>query len=208
MFVAFAAAFALLLGLTPAYGQQDGRLPHTGLTPVDQAVADLDPLAQSQRVMRAGLRADGEQTSLFALPLRPSETHTTDRRYLRLGPGFQAEVPRGNYLVPIDPLANPFGNDVAINVAPAQDGRFVELIPAGTVFHLAPIDTRLSAAEPTLGESPAGHSPGGHAPTATPDARLDFRVDLRITDRVGGGPINTRIQATRVDASAADSTNK
>jgi len=188
-------AVVVLAGV--AWGQTAERPAHAGLEPVDQAVADLDPLARSERVVQPGLRADGEQTSLFVMPPRQGRPANAPPRYLRFAPGMRAEMPRGDYLVPVDPLIGPTGQPVATNVAPAADGRFIEIIPADTVFHLEPIDTRIT---PPSGD-PAQPQAGAHP--AQPDTRLDYRVNLRVDQRTGTGPISTRLDAQRVEAAPA-----
>jgi len=193
-FTALALVAGVLLpcaGLATAQPAGD----RAGLEPVDQAVADLDPLARSQRRVEAGLRSDGEQTSLFVMPPRADGAPGQLPRYLRLGPGVQAEIPRGDYLVPINPIHNPAGVPLATNVAPLQDGLFMEMIPADTVFHLEPIDTRIGMPAPNA-TTPAADDPHD---TGTPDARLDYRVDLRVDHRVHAAPIVQRIEPRRVE---------
>src|SRR5262245_11990827 len=115
--------------------------PAFELHPVDQAVADLDPLAISLRKIDTGLRIDGENTSLFSPapmpgkqlpprwmsldPVRPVESVP----YYFISPGVRARVDRLNYLV-----RNERARGVDVNVAPRKDGEFIELIPANTVF--------------------------------------------------------------------------
>jgi len=148
--------------------------PHGDLVPVDQAVADLDTLATSLRQVQTGLRTDGEQTSLFVLRPPPTDAYDTPRHtpltwganpqpvYYRIGPGFQARVNRMDYLIPT-------GNrQFEINVKPIRDGQFFEMIPANTVFDLAPLP-----ATPTA--LPAGA-----------DRRINGRIDLRLNNRVDG----------------------
>ena len=150
--------------------------PHGGdLQPVDQAVADLDALATSLRQVQTGLRTDGEQTSLFVL--RPPQTNAYDTPrgqtpppwnanpqpiYYRIGPGFQARVNRMDYLIRTGK------REFEINIKPPRDGQFFELIPANTVFDLAPLTTTTTPLP------------------AAADYRIDGRIDLRINSRVDG----------------------
>ena len=129
--------------------------------PVDQGVGDLDELSTSLRAVRTGLRSDGEQTSLYVVPTM--RDGRVERVYYRIGPGFVARLHRPDYLVPIS------RDRVARNVQPAVDGRFIEVIPANTVFDLRP-----RYPEPAV-------SAGGWV-----DPRVQHRVDGRIEGRIDG----------------------
>ncbi len=118
------------------------------LTPVDQAVGDIDLLSRSLRRPEVGLRLDGEQTSLFMLTpapddlrgqaLRPGGPQTT---YYRVAPGLRARVNRIDYLVRVG------RKEYGLNIQPRVDGEFLELIPADAVFELVPMPLLFSQAE-------------------------------------------------------------
>lgn len=107
--------------------------PASALRPVDQAVADLDPLATSLRRVEVGLGRDGQQASLFEVAPPPGHVHHVPV-YYRIGPGFVTRVNRMDYLV------RRGRRELAMNEAPFMDGEFIELIPANTVFELTPLD--------------------------------------------------------------------
>ena len=136
---------------------------------VDQAVADLDPLARSLRQMGTGLRRIGEQRSLFEFHTQGQSLHFTgQRRYVRLGDGFRANVPRLDYLIPIS------RRDAAMNIAPLRDGRCIAPGPPAMVFELDPMASNGLA---TPAASPPSPTPAGQGPL---DLRVDGRVDGRI----------------------------
>jgi hypothetical protein len=141
-------------------------------SPVDQAVADLDPLSTSLRHVETGLRFGGEQSSLYRLhqsnpALVGGQTFGADpamRRYERVSPGTRAHVDRVDYLVRAD------RQGVEINVQPVVDGRFIELISANTVYVLDPL---------------AGY-PQPPAQADFRDMRIDARIDARVNGRIDG----------------------
>lgn len=152
-----------------------------GARAVDQAVADLDPLSTSMRRMQVGLRLGGEQSSLYRLdqPVAggdgvswaPGGIGQVQPVYYRVAPGFVARVDRGDYLIRVG------RQDYQRNIAPKVDGRFVELVPANTVYELKP---------PT---------PVAPAALPGPDTRIDQRVDRRIDGRIEGR-IDARLSPT------------
>lgn len=139
--------------------------PRDGLKPVDQAVADLDPLARSYRQMEAGLRYEGEQRSRLFTTV-PNDRYSAFARSgalgtpvkpqsYRIGKGFVARVDRINYL-----MYAPDG-ELAMNVGPRKDGQYLEMIGPNTVFELRPIDFSAPPAPPLF------------------DARINARVEPR-----------------------------
>jgi hypothetical protein len=166
--------------------------PRDGLVPVDQAVADLDPLALSLRRVEAGLRDEGEQTSrLFAFTPDPSTAFAAggalgrpvSPSYYRIGKGFVAKVDRITYLV-----RDPEGG-VALNITPAKDGEFIEMIGANTVFDLRALD--LNAAMPLAPTPPA--------PTTSTAVVSPNRVTGQIHTMIDGQVKSNRIEPRRVD---------
>ena len=193
--IAGAAAFLTVAGSVAAPPSQwsNGR-------PLDQAVADLDPLATSMRTVQVGLRSSGEQSTLYQRVL-PAGEPDYDRAawvstglgrpqavYYRVGPGFRARLSRINYLVRVGEKG------LALNIAPRYDGEFIELIPNDTVFELNPRvnDYRaLHAPGDSPGDAP-GDAPGyggisaavsGLAPRVLP---VSGRVEGQISGRVDG----------------------
>ncbi len=139
--------------------------PSETLLPVDQAVADLDPLSTSLRRIEMGLRINGQHTSLFQLnqtSTNPSASAAPQGPvYYRIGQGFQARIDRPQYLIGLG-TSNP-----QLNVPPLRDGQFVELVPPNTTFIIAPLQLQT----PTP------------APPPNP-ARINARIDMRIDSRV------------------------
>ena len=193
-------ALGLLWWPASPVGADDARRPE----PVDQTVSDMDPLAQSLRRVETGLRADGEQTSLFAVPdgaasraLRatPAAPLSSDH-YYRVGPGFVAQLDRPAYLVRVG------RKGVALNRAPRRDGEVIELAPANTVFLLALPDALLPSTRvpdaplPGAGDGDSPDSPMAQAPAATKlgavPQRVNTRLDLRVRARLNG-----RVEARR-----------
>jgi hypothetical protein len=128
--------------------------------PVDQAVADLDPLSVSQRHMETGLRSTGEQSSLYRVPAPvPPDGDASLAApapppvYYRIGPGFRARVTRLDYLVE-DQHGQP-----AMNIAPAAGRHYFEIVGANSVFELAPAAPGTAAATPGQGGSAARWAP-------------------------------------------------
>lgn len=182
----YAIPAAVLLAAATVQAQIEGELsaPATaGLTPVDQGVADMGPNSTSLRRVEAGLRVDGEQTSLFRLdPVDLTQKPT----YYRVGPGFRARVDRLEYLVidKDDPGTRRRPN-FALNQQARVDGEFVEIIGPNTVFELTlrPAASRMLPPEPL------------------PDARLDAQIDHRLDARVGGpldARVDTKLQPTLI----------
>ncbi len=136
----------------------------SGGEPVDQAVGDLDPLGTSLRRVHAGLRTDGEHTSMFRVeaapnfdrPLSPGAT------YYRVAPGLRARVTKQDYLVPLGE------KHVGLNIASKYDGVFYEVASAGSVY-----DLRTTAVTPQQANF-------------GPDHRINARLDGRIEGRVDG----------------------
>jgi|GEM_PF-5267899 len=125
------------------------------LQPVDQAVGDLDRLSTSLRHVQPGLRHDGEQTSLYTTPqASPASLPSLNKTYsltapvsqhpayLRVGPGFTAQMDRPDYIV------RRGRKGTASNIAPRRDGEFAEVIPANTVFIINP-NSQAPVAAPT-----------------------------------------------------------
>jgi len=146
--------------------------------PVDQGVGDLDALSISLRQVQSGIRRDGEQTSLYQVAPGgvTGQSPTHQPVYLRVAPGFQAEVNRIDYVVPT------VDHQVKVNAASMKDGQFLEFIPPNTVFVLTP-QTEEELAPPVV--------------ESGDDNRLDLRVDGR-HNRLVDRQINTLID-TRVD---------
>ena len=146
--------------------------------PVDQTVADLDLRATSLRYVEQGIGAFGQNGSLYR--------RTDDAGWLANGqplsqtyqlrqPGFTAYIDRPDYLV-IDQQG-----EVRLNVAPAVDHRFIDPIPANTVFDLV-------------------YHPANAAPRPTPDPvynpwfiipTSNTRINGRIDGQVTGDPMST-----------------
>lgn len=155
--------------------------------PIDQAVADLDPLARSLRRIQPGLRQDGEQTSLFAVPLtddaaaidgpmeiyQPTNALTDGQRYryYRVGPGFRARVQRLDYLV------RRGRRNVAYNEAPHLDGYFLESAGIAAVYELEPLSP---VPNHTQGQTTHPTPP----PSAAIPGRLDNQLETRVENRL------------------------
>lgn len=125
------------------------------LTPVDQAVGDMDLLSRSLRRPEVGLRQDGEQTSLFMLAPAPDDfrgqaMHSGGEQatYYRVAPGLRARVNRIDYLVRVG------RKEYGLNIQPRVDGEFLELIPADAVFELVPMPLLSPATEQTSQDAP------------------------------------------------------
>jgi len=139
------------------------QLPDEWGEPVDQGFGDLDPLAGNLRHVEPGLRTIGEQTSLYRVyPDAPFDEPT----YQRVGQGFRVRYARPDYLV------GSVNDQVELNIAPLEDGRFVELIPPGAIFDLSP--------RPLVATRRAASSVQGNYI----DGRIDGRVDARVDGRV------------------------
>ncbi len=189
-----AATVALPMALGPGAGEAVaggvmGTEPPRYLVPVDQAVADQDPLARSLRVVQAGLRHDGEQTSLFGSPDRGSG-YFEDEMFYRIGPGFRARVSRMDYLVPVEKRRDRIYAEMNIN--PVVDGHFIEMPHSHLVYELdpRPLEEGAVQLEPPMtheevdapADAPSPHQLHGRLP----DGRIDGRIDGRVDGRVGG----------------------
>jgi hypothetical protein len=132
--------------------------------PVDQSVSDLDLRATSTRLVEQGIGVYGQAGSLYRRSGAGSEWSDTGQpltqQYQLRMPGVTAWLDRPDYLV-VDPLG-----EMKLNVAPSQDGQFIDLIPPNTVFDLAP---------PTR---------GGFVPY--PDVYDDGLGSTRINSRIDG----------------------
>jgi hypothetical protein len=132
--------------------------------PVDQSVSDLDLRATSTRLVEQGIGVYGQAGSLYRRSGAGSQWSDTGQpltqQYQLRMPGVTAWLDRPDYLV-VDPLG-----EMKLNVAPSQDGQFIDLIPPNTVFDLAP---------PTR---------GGFVPY--PDIYDDGMGSTRINSRIDG----------------------
>ena len=178
-------AYAILLAV-PAAALAG---PPAQWQPVDQAVADLDPLSVSQRRVETGLRSTGEQTTLYRVVVPGVNDRFIDPGanagvnpgalgpkvvYYQIVPGVRAKVTRVDYLVKNG------GAPSALDIAPTSNGQFVKVVGADTVFELGPAPTQ-AVAQPSSDALPAG------TPVAAPvfpasAAGKSPRVDGRITD--------------------------
>lgn len=172
---------------------------------VDQAVADLDGLSTSMRQQGAGLRLDGEHTSLFSIPDekiqqmqvfgQAAQTTGVQRTnaYLRVAPGIMSQSDQMYYVVP----SKHTDSKLDSNVAPTVDGAFLEIIPANTVFILSPqmqdvirnADTSEQAPLPTNALSPK-------------------RVDNRVADSMVNNRVDNRYEPQRVDNRVSNMPNQ
>jgi len=120
-------------------------------SPVDQAVADLDPLATSFRRIHPSLAVYNPNSSIYQIggsdPLRnaagsvdPRTGLAVPRNFVFEQPGVRVFLNRPDYLVLTnEDLRRP---EFGLNVAPVIDRAFIELIPPGAVFDLVPRDDR------------------------------------------------------------------
>jgi len=126
-------AFTLVIAASVARAQ----IPIEALSPVDQAIEDLDPLSTSLRVREPGLMLLGQDSSLFEIPAdlldQGAGAGATGRRYYRVGPGYVARVARIDYAIPVG------RRSFLVNQQPIEDGDFIELVPPDTVFELTSI---------------------------------------------------------------------
>lgn len=158
--------------------------------PIDQAVGDLDALSRSLRQVQAGLRDNGEQTSLFAVPLaagddgigspleiyQPTNASASGQRfrYYRVGPGFRARVQRLDYLV------RRGRKSLASNETPRQDGEFLESPGVDAMYELSPVS-------PLSVPSQTSQTPS--LPSAAIVGRVDNQINGRVSTRLGGTPV-------------------
>ena len=163
------------------------------LAPVDQTVGDLDPLARSLRRVDPGNQRFSARTRLLRRqPGRPGAAPAganAPRQYRFEAPGVQAWLRRPEYLV----RSNDYGQDVARNRAPAQDGDFREIVPPDTVFDLRPDAPRPNAA-PARPERPGRPGMSDNRINTRLDTRINGRVDTRTDQRL---PVNHASQSTR-----------
>ncbi|MAX25554.1 MAG: hypothetical protein CMJ19_13720 [Phycisphaeraceae bacterium] len=167
---------------------------------VDQAVADLDGLSRSIRQQGAGLRYDGEHTSLYAIPEeklqqfqvfgQAAQTTGVQHKsaYLRVAPGITSQSDQSYYVV----RSNTKESGVDSNVASSQDGAFIEVIPANTVFILSPQVTDMARGADT---SPQAASADAHPGNALRPQRVDNRVTGQMVSR----RIDNRCEGQRID---------
>jgi len=108
--------------------------------PVDQTVSDLDLRASSARRVEQGIGVLGQTGSLYRRPdTGPGwfvNGNPLSQQYQLREPGVTAWIDRPDYLVQ-DPLG-----EVGLNISPAQDRRFIDLVPPNTVFDLVPSTQR------------------------------------------------------------------
>jgi hypothetical protein len=159
--ILLAIALGLWCAVTPTNGQ--------AFTPVDQTVGDLDLRARSLRHVEQGIGEFGQSGSLYRRqgfnPWSVGSGQPLTQQYQFRQPGVTAWIDRPDYLV-----LDEFGQ-LRMNTSPAQDRRFLGLIPPNTVFDLTlPVTVRLD-----------------------PDARAiaEGWRDTRINTRING-TINTR----------------
>lgn len=174
----FAVATMLLAMMVTALPGRASADPVQHGEPVDQAVGDADGLATSLRRISAGLRSDGEQTSLFRV--EPSQYLPQD--LLRVAPGLRARVERIDYMIRTGKKT------FQMNISPRRDGDFLEMIRANTVFDLSPVDLRQHA-------TPTPHTT---RQVDQPSNAIDSRVDGR-TDSAIDGRVSNRVEPVRID---------
>ena len=172
---------------------------------VDQAVADLDGLSYSMRQQGAGLRLDGEHTSLFSIPDekiqqlqvfgQAAQTTGVQRSnaYLRVAPGVMSQSDQTYYVVPSRNKES--GRDS--NVAPSVDGAFYEVIPANTVFILSPQMQNVIQQSDTSDRT--------QLPS---NALTPKRINNRVADSMVHSRIDNRYQPRRVDNQVSNTPNQ
>lgn len=174
------------LGVSPVLAA-----PASALVPVDQAVDDIDHLSRSLRQVQVGLRADGEQTSLFRLsPAQRGLAEQAPAKYLRIGPGFRAYTHQLDYVVPVHKLKDRI--EYRSNITPVVDGLFVEVVRLDVVYDLRPVQPRSLVQQTTPQPEPR----------PLPDPRVQTRIYGTVEGQVNG-QINGRIDA-RVNSQPAD----
>lgn len=177
---------------------QNNHEPPLIYVPVDQGVDDVDLRQHSLRFMPAGLRHDGEQTSVFRAQVAPGQRLDpfSQPRLIKIAPGYRALIPHMDYAV----LANPSPRkrlkpeDFALNRAPVRDGAFIELIPAGAVFDLRPIEFNIARLIEDFDP---------HTKAVESDPRIDMRLDMRID---GQRSVTDELSVTDNFSSQDDST--
>ncbi|MCC7407589.1 MAG: hypothetical protein IT442_05930 [Phycisphaeraceae bacterium] len=132
---------ALLLFAPRAHAE-----PLTSPTPVDQGVADVDPLSTSLRRLEAGLSPLGQASALFLLPADqappanapPTSLHQLDGQsdfvYYRVAQGYRLRVDRIDYLV------RDSDDNLFLNHQPRKDGEYREIPGPNSYFDLSPLD--------------------------------------------------------------------
>lgn len=161
--------------------------PPEYLHPVDQAVADLDPLATSLRRLEWGLRVDGEQSSLIRRQVDNGGAGPETVHY-RVGQGFIARAPRLNYLV------RRGKRELFLNITPRRDGEFIEMPAADTVYDLR-LPDQIFAPNTAAPPSPAGVDPRLFS------SRIDTRIDTWLHDpHAPVDPANGPIRGLDIDA--------
>jgi len=160
--------------------------PTPQLTPVDQAVDDLDPLATSLRRIEPGLGSQPQQSTLFQirqpLPLQGQPLTPTmlvpQPVYYHITPGVTARVGRTDYLV-----AKP-DNTLGLNIAPRRDGEFLQFAGPNTIFQLS-AQPSLPTALPTYAPRDYRLQPVMSYPQSLVDHRVNpYRIDTRLDLRV------------------------
>lgn len=162
---------------------------------VDQAVADLDPLVVAMRRVEPGIKTDdGEQTLLYAVyssdmpsalyPVMKHGQRTPLPVYYRLGPGFRVKMDRMEYLIPID------RRHYQANIAPKQDGRFIEMPSANMVFDLRP---PLSPFPPLSSLPPLSRPSSCPASDGNRYSDPTGKISASVAGQVNPGPIDGRV---------------
>ena len=169
---------------------------------VDQAVADLDPLATSLRAVEPGRRYGGQPFGLFvAVPTPHAASYERDGVnpvipstpvYYRIAPGLRARVGRIEYLVRTGTGGS---GGYGWNVAAAVDGQFLEVAGPDTVYDLTPTPPGQIApgiAPGNIRATPAPFPGAGAGPDSANaiDARINARIDSRVPAQV-----NARVEA-------------
>ncbi len=142
--------------------------------PVDQSVSDLDLRATSSRRVEQGIGVYGQTGSLYRRPETgsgwPLQGQPLSQQYQLREPGVTAWIDRPDYLV-----QDPFG-ELKLNIAPSQDGRFIDLIPPNTVFDLSPTTSNGFVPYTDIYDDGLGST------------RFDTRIDGRIDTPATGQP--------------------
>lgn len=176
---------ALLLLAARAHAQ-------TAATPVDQGVADVDPLSTSLRHLETGLSPLGQGSALFQLPADhappantlPTSTYQLDGQsdfvYYRVAQGYRLRVDRIDYLVRD-------GNDnLFLNQKPRKDGEYREIPGPNSYFDLSPLDPLQILPDPPAETSidQLNPEPANRLQPTDPQGRIDNRIDNRVDNRL------------------------